>query len=318
MAEPTILQALLAWHRAGEGAVLATVTEAWSSAPTRPGAMLAICGSGESRGTLAGGAVEARVIPEALAALAEGAARELSLIVTDETARAARLACGGAIRVLLQPVGPALPEPLLAELAEAEAEGRSLALVTPLPPGPPPRLDGPAAWPERFRTGRSGEEEGVFVALYTPPLRLLVTGAGQIAEALVPMARLAGFTVEVIDPRPDIAASFSAAPVITAPPAEAIAAARPDPRTALVTLTHDHPVDDAALLAGLATPAFYIGSLGSRRTHAARLERLAAAGQPAEALERIHAPIGLNIEAVTPAEIAVSILAEIIATLRRR
>ncbi|NDV00732.1 XdhC family protein [Pseudoroseicyclus tamaricis] len=307
----------LDWHRAGQGAVLATVMESWSSAPTRAGATMAVSGSGETCGALAGGSVEADVVPAALAALSAGEARTLSLQVSDERARAARLACGGSIRVLLQPVGSALPEPLLAKLAAATTDRRPVALVT--PPEGAPRLATPEDFPERFRTGRSGAEKetGAFVALHVPPLRLIVVGAGQIAEALVPMARACDMAPLVLDPRPGFAAAFHAAPASADPVEEAIAAAAPDARTAVVTLTHDHPVDDAGLRAALASPAFYIGALGSRRTHAARLERLAAAGIPGDTAARIHAPVGLDIGAVTPAEIAASILAQMIAALRR-
>ncbi|MGZ9809700.1 XdhC family protein [Pseudoroseicyclus sp. H15] len=315
---PDIIEALLNWHRAGRGAVLATVMEAWSSAPTRPGAMMAISGAGEQLGDLAGGAVEAEALPAAREALAEGKAQELALSVSDESAMEARLACGGRIRILLQPVGSALPEALLAELVEARAARRRVALVTPLEGGAP-RLEGPEAWPEPFRTDRSGidAETNTFVALQSTPARLMILGAGQIAEALVPMARACGLSPLVIDPRPGFAAVFHAAPVTSDAPEDALAEAAPDERSAVVTLTHDHPLDDAALKAALTWPAFYIGALGSRRTHAARLHRLEEAGISPEAAARIQAPVGLNIGAVSPAEIAVSILAEIIAALRR-
>ena len=169
------------------------------------------------------------------------------------------------------------------------------------------------------RSGSVQTEAGrVFVQAYSPGLRLLVVGAVHIAQALAPMAALAGFAVTVIDPRRAFAADhrFADVTVDTRWPDEALQALAPDARTAVITLTHDPKLDDPALRIALASTAFYIGSLGSRRTHAARLERLRAAGLDEPALARIHGPAGLPIGALSPAEIATAILAEVIATLR--
>jgi xanthine dehydrogenase accessory factor len=158
----------------------------------------------------------------------------------------------------------------------------------------------------------------VFVEVYNPPLRLIVVGAVHIAQPLAPMAALAGYRVTVVDPRSAFAADerFPGVTLSTEWPDEALERLRPDRRTAIVTLTHDPKLDDPALAAALKSEAFYVGALGSRKTHAARSERLTAAGFDAAAITRIHGPIGLAIGAVSPAEIALSILSQITAVLR--
>lgn len=158
----------------------------------------------------------------------------------------------------------------------------------------------------------------LFVQVHNPPPRMFLVGAVHIAQALAPMAALAGYGVSVIDPRRSFAtdARFPGLALSHDWPDEAMAALGLDSRTAVVTLTHDPKLDDPALAAALRSPAFYIGALGSKRTHAARLSRLAEAGfSPAE-LARIHGPVGLSIGALSPAEIAVSILAQITAVRR--
>ena len=159
----------------------------------------------------------------------------------------------------------------------------------------------------------------VFLHVFTPPLRLFIVGAVHIAQALAPMAAMLDYQVGVIDPRRAFASPerFSSVRVLDGWPDEALAAEGPDARTAVVTLTHDPKLDDPALAAALASEAFYIGCLGSRRTHAKRLQRLAAAGFDETSLARLHGPVGLDIGARTPAEIATSILAEMTRTLRR-
>jgi len=153
---------------------------------------------------------------------------------------------------------------------------------------------------------------------YNPPLRLAVVGAVHIAQALVPFAAQCGFAVTVMDPRRSFASDerFPNVTVSAQWPDEAMEAFQPDSRTAVVTLTHDPKLDDPALDRALKSQAFYIGALGSRRTHAARLKRLRELGHQDNALSRIRGPVGLNIEAVTAPEIALSIIAEIVAVRR--
>ncbi len=173
---------------------------------------------------------------------------------------------------------------------------------------------------KRLASDRSGviDEAQLFVRVYTPAPRMVIVGAVHIAQALAPMAKLAGFDVTVIDPREAFARSSQLSDVnaIVAWPDEAMVEVAPDVRTAVVTLTHDPKLDDPALAAALQSPAFYIGALGSRKTHAKRLQRLAVEGFNEADLARINGPVGIDIDAITPAEIAVSILAQVIATLR--
>ncbi|NIA67107.1 XdhC/CoxF family protein [Pelagibius litoralis] len=162
------------------------------------------------------------------------------------------------------------------------------------------------------RSGPLGEDANLFVHVYNPPLRLVVVGAVHISQALVPMAQLAGYEVLVVDPRKAWANSerFPAVELVDGWPDEALRGLAPDHRTAVVVLTHDPKLDDPALGVALRSPVFYIGALGSRKTHAGRLNRLRDDGLDDSALARIHGPIGLAIGARSPAEIAIAILAQ--------
>ncbi len=159
----------------------------------------------------------------------------------------------------------------------------------------------------------------IFVHVYNPPSRLIIVGAVHIAQALAPMASLMGYAVTIVDPRRAFAtdARFPTVTLSDDWPDEAMEKLSPDRRTAVVTLTHDPKLDDAALSVALKSPAFYIGSLGSRRTHASRLQRLAALGFSEAELQRIRGPVGLSINAISPAEIAVSILGQITEVRRK-
>ena len=164
-----------------------------------------------------------------------------------------------------------------------------------------------------------GPDGAVFLHVFNPALRLIVVGAVHIAQPLARMAALAGWEVTVVDPRRSFATEerFPGLTMTHEWPDEALERLAPDSRTAVVTLTHDPKLDDAALGVALASPAFYVGSLGSTKTHAARLERLRRGGVDEAAQARIHAPVGLDIGAKSPAEIAVAIMAEITQSLRR-
>ncbi|MBA4325009.1 MAG: XdhC/CoxI family protein [Rhodobacter sp.] len=320
-----IPEAALAWHRAGKGAALATVIETWGSAPRQAGSQLAISGEGEMIGSVSGGCVEGAVITEALDALQDRKSRVLTFGVSDETAFAAGLACGGTIRVLVEPVGngpEALPEALLAGLVEARAACRAAAVVTTLQTWDR-RLLAPgtdAAADARFRSDRSGmEEDGRFIAVHNPALRLIVIGAVHIAQPLLQIARTCGYAPTLIDPRAAFGSAdrFPGETILDDWPDEALAQLQPDARTAIVTLTHDPKLDDPAIRFALGSPVFYLGCLGSTRTHAKRVDRLTEAGFTPAQIARIHAPVGLDIGARTPAEIAVSVMAQITETLRR-
>ncbi len=169
------------------------------------------------------------------------------------------------------------------------------------------------------RSGPLPEHPDLFVHVYNPPLRLLVVGAVHISQALVPMAQLAGYEVIVVDPRKAWANTerFPNVQLIDAWPDEAMTALAPDHRSAVVVLTHDPKLDDPALGVVLRSPAFYVGALGSRKTHAKRVARLGEQGLSEAEIARIHAPVGLAIGAKSPAEIALSIMAQITQVLHR-
>ncbi len=311
----------LDWHRAGRGAALATVVETWGSAPRPVGSQLVIDREGAMEGSVSGGCVEGAVVIEALESLEDGKARLLEFGVSDDDAFSAGLACGGRIRVLVEPAGGSLAEATLAALVEARAARRPVAYVLDLESLAGGGIAEPAAYPDRFRADKSGvEKDGrTFIAIHNPPLRMIVIGAVHIAQPLVGMARASGYDVKVIDPRPAFAAAarFPGQAILEDYPDEVMPGLGLDARTAVVTLTHDPKIDDPAIREALASEVFYLGCLGSKRTHAKRLERLEAAGYSNEAIARIHAPVGLAIGARSPAEIAISIMAEITRVLRQ-
>ena len=309
----------LAWAEAGRGAVLATVVETWGSAPRRVGAQLVIAGDGEMHGSVSGGCVEGAVVLEAQDALEKAQARVLEYGVSDDDAFAVGLACGGTIRVLLEPVGEVLPVHVLKELVDARANRIPVAYEVSLSDSS--RRVVREGHEERFAMDRSGFEPGedLFVAIHNPPLRLIVVGAVHIAQALVPMARIAGYDPFIVDPREAFgsAARFPGEKLVADWPDDALAEIGVDGRTAVVLLTHDPKLDDPALEIALKSTCFYIGALGSTRTHAKRVSRMTEAGFSDAEIERIHGPIGLDIGSSGPPEIAVSILAEMTRVLRK-
>ncbi len=318
-----IPETALAWHRAGRGAVLATVVETWGSAPRRTGSQLAIAGDGEMAGSVSGGCVEGAVVAEATEALRTGESKVLTYGVSDDDAFAVGLACGGTIRVLVEPVGKGFPESILEDLVEAREQRAAVAYVVNLATWERNLAPRGGTLEARFRADQSGIQEGdhgeEFVAVHNPPLRMVIVGAVHIAQALTGMARACGYDVWVIDPRDAFGsqARFPGERVLNDWPDAAMAEVGIDARTAVVTLTHDSKLDDPAIMAALASDCFYLGCLGSKRTHEKRLERLRAAGIGDDGIARIHAPVGLNIGAASPAEIAVSVMAQVTQVLRR-
>jgi len=329
-----VIEQAAEWRRAGRSVALATVVSTWGSAPRRPGAQLVVEAEGSMAGSVSGGCVEGAVVAEAREVMADGGPRLLEFGVTNDEAWAVGLACGGTMEVFVQAVGGAgagLSDNVVDRLVAARAADRPAVLVTALDDGESRLIepgDGTAdAMAEtamralRFDQAGLHEIEGRrwLVNPFNPPQRMVIVGAVHIAQALAPLALQAGFGVTVIDPRRAFATRerFPAGTLLTDWPDEALAAHAPDARTAVITLTHDPKLDDPALAAALRSDAFYIGALGSRRTHGARVDRLREAGFTDVDLERIHGPVGFAIGARGPAEIAVSILAEVISVLRR-
>ena len=302
-----IPETALAWHRAGEAAVLATVIQTWGSAPRRVGSQMGINRAGDLVGSVSGGCVEGAVVIEAQEALQMQQPRVLEYGVSDGDAFAVGLACGGTIRILLEPVGTVLPEALLADLVAARQARQAVAYVVNIKTGAR-RLDCDGHR-VRFRMDQSGfeEDQQTFVAVHNPPLRLIIVGAVHIAQYIVGYAKSFSFASEV---------RFSGETMLKDWPDDALQSLGLDPRTALVLLTHDPKLDDPALTFALMSDVFYIGALGSKRTHSSRIERLKAAGFSKAQIDRVHGPIGLDIGAAGPAEIAVSVMAEMTRVLR--
>ena len=311
----------LKWHREGRAVALATVIQTWGSAPRRVGSMMVINDAGDFAGSVSGGCVEGAVVTEALDALETGTSRTLEYGVSDGDAFAVGLACGGAIQIWLDPIAPnAMPEADLNELVAKRAARQPVGYCVDSKTNMR-RLCEPKDFAERFRADRSGlEPDGqTFVIIHNPPLRLVVVGAVHIAQALLPLARLVGYDPVIVDPREAFASDnrFPGEVLLHDWPDDAMASIGPDARTAVVLLTHDPKLDDPAIHAALGSDAFYIGALGSKRTHASRIERLTVAGFSADQIARIHGPVGLDIGSSTPEEIALSILAEMTAVLRQ-
>jgi len=319
------LDATEQWLKQGRAVALGTVIATWGSAPRQPGSVIAVREDGAFAGSVSGGCVEGAVIEAAEASLRDGKHRRLEFGVADEQAWSVGLVCGGHIEILVEPVNLALVQALnelrrqqKCAVRAVDPAGGETRLIDPLTDRSPLGLAAAAA----ARADKSGmaEAEGRqwFLAVFNPPVDLAVVGAVHIAQALAAMAPRLGFRLRVIDPRQAFATAqrFPGVTLVLSYPDEAFASAPLGPRSALVTLSHDAKIDDPALLAGLSSPAFYIGALGSRRTHAARLERLGAKGAAEEALARIHGPVGLAIGAKSPEEIALSILAQLVERLR--
>jgi xanthine dehydrogenase accessory factor len=293
----------LEWQRAGHGVAVATVISTWGSAPRREGSHLAVRADGLFEGSVSGGCVEAEVILAAQAMIAAGAGHEvLEFGVADQVAWTAGLACGGRIAILVQRLADdGLPPALVADVLAGTAAGNAMAISS-----------DPA-------TGRStAGRDGPFMRDYPPPRRLFIIGAVHIAQALVPLAQGLGVAPTVIDPRGLFAADdrFAGLALDRRWPDEALAEYQPNAASAVVALTHDPKIDDVALACALASPAYYVAALGSRKNHAGRLERLGARGFGPVDLVRVKGPAGLAIGAIGPAEIALSIAAEMTAAWR--
>ncbi|NLS28781.1 putative xanthine dehydrogenase subunit A [Sphingomonas sp. S2M10] len=293
----SVLAAAEAWR--GARMALATVVTTWGSAPRPRGSHLLVHADGRFEGSVSGGCVETDILQTAAEVIAGAPAIVKDYGVADAAAWEVGLPCGGQIAVLVQPVSATgFPPALFDAIREARAEGRPLEVGTDL------------------ATGQSAIGAGGFVNRYDPPRRLLIVGAVQIAQALAGLARELGIATTVIDPRGRFLTEerFPHVTLDDRWPDEAVTALRPDPATAVVTLSHDPKIDDAALIAALAHPSGYVAALGSRRSHAARLERLGAAGVSAQDLARIEGPAGLSIGAIGPSEIALSIAAAMVKT----
>lgn len=315
------------WLDEYDRVALATVVSAWGSAPVPVGGQLAIAPGDRFEGSVSGGCVEIDVITEAADVMTDGRPKLLTYGIAEETAWRAGLPCGGTIKVLLEPLGRGDID-FLDRVWEARRTRQTLAVVTNVTTGARQVFDEGASLPPEVAeciakgTGRliDAPEGGRFVQPFLPPVRIVIAGATHTGQVLADLARRVGYEVIVVDPRVAFTTEerFGVAQTISAWPDISLPAVGLDARTAVVALTHAAHIDDEALTTALRSPCVYIGALGSKRTHAKRLERLKEAGFSDADLARIHAPVGLDIGAQGPAEIAVSILAEIVQVARGR
>jgi xanthine dehydrogenase accessory factor len=337
MEAESVLEAAAAWMNAGERVAWATVVGTWRSSPRPLGSQMAIASDGQFAGSVSGGCVEGAVIEAAGELLRGGRPTTLAYGVSSESAWEVGLPCGGKIEIFLAE----LSRPLLERLLAARRQRTPLACLTDLDRGvqevwhPGAAAEGAASEilsgapgvlagvSEAFHTEQSQvlEVEGrrVFVHLLAPPLRLVVVGAVHLAQVLAQFNQAFGFELVVVDPRTAFATPerFPGATLLHDWPDVALEKLAPDRRTAVVVLSHDAKLDEPALLAALRSDCFYLGALGSQRTQEVRRRRLLQEGISEAALARLHGPIGLNIGALTTPEIAVSILAELIAVRRQ-
>ena len=332
-----ILSDVERWRSEGRPVAIATVVETWGSAPRPAGGKMALTADGRIAGSVSGGCVENAVVEAGRKVLASEKPELLHYGISDDTAWTVGLACGGSLDVFVERLDPALFEPVSAAL---RAE-RPVAIATVIR-GPEAELgrkvalfeDGQvaggidaAALAETraaleegaSRRVASGERE-LFVDVLRPAPRLVIVGGVHIAIVLVALAKTLGFRTILVDPREAFgnAKRFPHADeIVNDWPDAALARIAPDSSTAVAVLTHDPKLDDPAILTALASRAFYVGALGSKRTQEKRRQRLAEAGIGPDALGRLHGPIGLPLGGRSPEEIAIAILAEIVATRNR-
>jgi xanthine dehydrogenase accessory factor len=334
-----LLPQIQAWFAAGEDVAVATVIRVVGSAPRPVGAKMIVSSTGRMAGSVSGGCVETTVYEEMMHVLGGGPPRKLHFGITEDMIWDVGLACGGTIDVFVQELQPALVENLidqvergepvaLATVVSGDNKGDS-TLITPT---------GTAFGPEDVRCVAIGREmlaaraeRGVvhqvgpgsefYVEPFLPPPVLVIVGGVHIAIPLTSFASELGFYTVVVDPRAKFANRErfpDADEVLLEWPDEAFGHLQVDNATYVVLLTHDPKIDEPTLAAALKTNAAYVGAIGSRSTHAARFERLAQWGITPEHLETVYAPIGLDLGGRTPAETALSIIAEVVAVKNGR
>ncbi|VWX55690.1 Xanthine dehydrogenase accessory factor [Burkholderiales bacterium 8X] len=307
-----VLRTLRDWRLAGRRALLTTVVRTWGSSPRPVGSIMALAEDGAVVGSVSGGCIEDDLI--ARYSRAHGADGQLpsgppTLVkygITADEAHRFGLPCGGTLELLLEfDPDPASLQALVEKLEAGRLMQRTVKLA-----------DGSATVAEAASPAELSVDAVQLTNTYGPEYRMLLIGAGQLAEYLSTMALFSGFAVTLCDPRTEYRAGWSVAGVkiTTEMPDDAVIAFRPDRRSCVVALTHDPKLDDLALLEALETDAFYVGAIGSRRNAQARRERMIEHfDQTPESLQRLRGPIGIYIGSKTPPEIAVSVMAEILA-----
>ncbi len=313
-----VLSDALQWRAAGHAVTLVTVVQTWGSAPRPPGALLAVRDDGVVSGSVSGGCVEDDLIARTRAsfAAAAGSASPLPALiaygVTREEASRFGLPCGGTLRLVQEPL---LDSHWIAQLLQwtgaHQLVARTLTLAT-----------GDVQLGQAVRGQAMQFDGATLTTVFGPRWRLLLIGAGQLSQAVAQMAAMLDFDVLVCDPRegyaPGPATAAACGRRLPGMPDDVVRELVPDAHTAVVALTHDPKLDDMALIEALQSEAFYVGALGSRANQQKRKQRLAEHFDLSEqALARLHGPVGLDLGARTPAEIAVSIVAQIVQVRNR-
>lgn len=304
-----VLEQTASWLREGKDVALAFVARTWGSSPFPVGSLLSVTGDGSFSGSVSAGCVENAVIEGAREVIERDRPATLTFTVSKEDALEVGLSCGGRLEVLVARV---LDPSVILTVCDRHATRQFVCLSI------DPQTGGMAVQPYEGDSDcgyvTNDANEPVFVRPFHPSPRLFVFGAGHIAQALVPMAQTAGIDVFLIDPRTAFLNEerFPTARRFPVWPDTFFGENPPDAHTAVVTLVHDPKIDDPALEAAIKSDAFYIGALGSRKTHAKRLDRLRERGYSEAVINRVHGPVGLDLGGRTPAEIAVSILAQIV------
>ena len=302
-----ILTPMSVWLKEKRKVALATVISTWGSAPRPVGGQMAIDSNGEIIGSVSGGCVEGAVINEGINSINDGKLRIKDYGISNDMAWEVGLACGGELKILIQPLN--LEDEIVYSIVENIKNREPTKILINCLTGSR-HIDNSII--NQISSYDKIKEE--FIHVIDPKPRLFIVGAVHIAQALISLAKTADFEIILIDPRDHFATKdrFPNCKIINEWPDTALSNFILDKATHLVTLTHDPKIDDPALIYTLKKDIGYIGSLGSKKTHNKRCERLIDIGFCQSDLSKIHGPIGLNIKAKTPAEIAISIMAEII------
>ena len=301
-----------AWASQGHNLAIAVVIKTWRSSPRKIGSIMIIRDDGLVAGSVSGGCVEGAVIDSALATMQDGFAKRLEFGVADATAWEVGLSCGGEISVWVVPLS-LIGLDILEIIQNKYADRYPIHLSFDLENMSVFEKD------EAFSATSLDTEQKIFNLLISPRPRVFIIGAVHISQYLASMLTGCGYAVSVIDPRTTFAKEerFQDIELITLWPDEVLDKVIIDAETAIITLTHDPKIDDNALDIALNSNAFYIAALGSKKTHESRCARFLKKGFDQTTLNRIHGPAGIDIGAITPAEIAASILSEIIAKRRK-
>ena len=302
----SVLKSAVSWLQAGHSVAIATVVQTWGSAPRPVGSWLAIRDDGQVAGSVSGGCVEDDLINRVQTEILTRISPEMVVYgVSQEEAARFGLPCGGTLRLLVEPK-PELEilEQLLAKISSHQITKRIVNIAT-----------GKSALELGTRHDEFACNDKEMRTTYGPRWRMVIIGAGQLSQYTADFAIASDFEVIVIDPREEYAEGLNRSDVIfiQGMPDDVLLEIGVDPHTAVVALTHDPKLDDMALMEALKSSAFYVGALGSKKNTKKRKERLLEFDLSPEEVERLHGPVGLYIGALTPPEIAVSILAEVIA-----